>query len=487
MRESKKWLLILCINVFLLAAFSLAVAQDGKMPVTTSSDEARNFYLEGLSLTDKLRFQEARQFFEDAVNTDPDFALGHLNLAFTLPSAKEFFESFDKARALADKVSDGERFWILGVEAGNNGRPLVQREYFLKMVKLYPNDERAHNLLGNYYFGQQMYEEAIGQYEKANKINSEYSQPYNQMGYAYRFLNDYDKAEKAFMKYIELIPDDPNPYDSYAELLMKMGQFEKSIENYRKALKINPNFAASHGGIATNLNFLGRYDEARQQLKTFYDNALNDGQRRGAHFATAVSYMDQGNSDMALAELEKQYSIAAKINDPTNKAGDLQTMGNILLFIGKPDEALMKFTQAREEVLNSDRSDEIKRNARLGYLFNEGRVAVAKKDFEKAKANQKEYALGAEANNNQFQIWASHQLAGIIALAEGNYDTAIAEFQQANQQNTYNLYRMALAYQKKGDKANAKKWFETVANFNQLNNLNYSFVRTQAKDMLAMK
>ena len=28
-------------------------------------------------------------------------------------------------------------------------------------------------------------------------------------------------SEKAFEKYIELIPDDPNPYDSYAELLMQ--------------------------------------------------------------------------------------------------------------------------------------------------------------------------------------------------------------------------------------------------------------------------
>ncbi|MCP4582587.1 MAG: tetratricopeptide repeat protein [candidate division Zixibacteria bacterium] len=487
MRKSNNWLLILCINMFLLASFSLAIAQDGKMPITTSSDEARNSYLHGLNLTDKLRFQEARQFFENAVKADPNFALAYLNLGFTLPSAKEFFETFDKARALTDQISEGERLWILGVEAGNNGRPLVQREYYLRMVKLYPNDERAHNLLGNYYFGQQKYETAIEQYEEAKKINPEFSQIYNQMGYAYRFLNRYGKAETAFKKYVELIPDDPNPYDSYAELLMKMGQFEKSIENYRKALEVNPNFAASHSGIATNFNFLGRHDEARQQLKVFYDGALNDGQRRAAHFATAVSYMDQGNSDMALAELDKQYALADKINDPTNKAGDLGTMGTILLFIGKPDEALLKFKQAREEVVNSDRSDEIKRNARLGYLFNEARVAVAQKKFDTAKAKQVEYAMGAEANNNRFQIWASHQIAGIIALAEGEYDKAISEFQKANPQNTYNLYRIGLAYKGKGDKVNAHKWFETVANYNQLNSLNYSFVRTQAQKLVASK
>ena len=35
--------------------------------------------------------------------------------------------------------------------------------------------------------------------------------------------------------HIELIPNDPNPYDSYAELLLKLGKFDQSIENYKKA------------------------------------------------------------------------------------------------------------------------------------------------------------------------------------------------------------------------------------------------------------
>jgi hypothetical protein len=38
-------------------------------------------------------------------------------------------------------------------------------------------------------------------------------------------LSHYDDAEAAFKKYVQLIPDDPNPLDSYAELLMKRGRF----------------------------------------------------------------------------------------------------------------------------------------------------------------------------------------------------------------------------------------------------------------------
>jgi RNA polymerase sigma factor (sigma-70 family) len=63
---------------------------------------------------------------------------------------------------------------------------------------------------------------AIEHFTKATALAPSYTAPYNQMGYAYRQVADYANAEKAFKKYIELIPNDPNPYDSYAELLPRV-------------------------------------------------------------------------------------------------------------------------------------------------------------------------------------------------------------------------------------------------------------------------
>ena len=62
-----------------------------------------------------------------------------------------------------------------------------------------------------------------------------------------------------FKKYVELIPADPNPYDSYAELLLKMGRFDESVANYQKALAIDSNFSSSRIGIATNLMYEGKH------------------------------------------------------------------------------------------------------------------------------------------------------------------------------------------------------------------------------------
>ena len=106
---------------------------------------------------------------------------------------------------------------------------------------------------------------------------------------------------------------------------------------------------------------------------------------------------------------------------------------------------------------------------------------MAKKDFAAAKSEADEFRKGAEATKNPAQVKNAHELDGIIALAEKDYDRAIAELQQANQQNPQDLYRLCQAYKGKGDAAKAKDYCDKAANFNSLPQLNYAFVRTKAK------
>jgi tetratricopeptide (TPR) repeat protein len=475
-------LLTVATVLWLTAGF--AESQVDKIPITTTSGKARQYYLEGRSLAERLRGQESIEFFGKAIAEDPDFALAYLNLSFVTPSAKGFFENLDKAKALLDQVSEGERLWILGVEAGVNGFIMKQRELYSQLVAAYPSDERAHNLLGNHYFGQQEYASAIKEYEKATEIAPEFSQPYNQLGYSHRFLENYAEAERAFKKYIELIPDDPNPYDSYAELLMKMGEYDKSIKSYRKALAVNPNFVASHIGIATNLNFKAQHKEARKQLDKLHEMARNDGERRAAHLAKAVSYVDEGDMAKAIKELKEQYALAKKINDAAAMSADLIAIGNVLYEWGEYDQAMAEYQNAVEVVKKSDLSEGVKDNTELNLLYNAAAVAMKKGDFQDARAKAEQYLAGVEAIRNPNQIRLAHQLVGMIALEEKDYDMALQELGQASQQNPYNLYRMALAYRGKGEDEMAKELCAKAADFNALNNMNYAFIRTKAKQLL---
>ena len=138
-----------------------------------------------------------------------------------------------------------------------------------------------------------------------------------------------------------------------------------------------------------------------------------------------------------------------------------------------------------EIIKNSNLSKEVKDNAKRSYLFNTARVALKKNDSTSAKNKSEEFIKQIETLNNQNQIRLSHQLKGMIALEEKNYDKAIEEFLKANQRNPYNLYRICLAYKGKGDKEKFKLFCTKVIEFNALNSLNYSFIRNKAKDMIA--
>ena len=294
--------------------------------------------MKGRDLSEKLRATDARAFFQQAAAKDPGFALAQVGLANSSGTAKEFFDAVGRATALADKASEPERLLICALDAGAKGEPARQKDCLTKLAAACPDDERAHNQMGFFHFGRQDYAAAVAEYRKATAINPAFSQPYNQMGYAYRFLGEYQEAERAFQKYIELIPNDPNPYDSYAEPLMKMGRFEESIKSYEKALSVDPNFVASYFGIGNDRVFMGQPAEARKTYAKLLRVARNDGEKLLAHFWTAMSYVHEGKTDEAVAELQKNAAIDQAGKDVVALAGTIGQMGNILLEAGRVDE-----------------------------------------------------------------------------------------------------------------------------------------------------
>jgi tetratricopeptide (TPR) repeat protein len=470
--------------VFGSPAFAQTKPAGDKIPITTSSEDARQLYLKARDLSEKLRATDSRKLFEEAATKDKTFALAQVGLANTAGTAKEFFDAMNRAVALADKVTEPERLIVRGLEAGAKGEVAKQKECYTKLTAAYPGDERGHNLLGGYYFGQQDYPAAVEAYKKATAINPSFSQPYNQLGYAYRFMEKYPEAEQAFKKYIELIPGDPNPYDSYAELLMKTGRFEESIKSYEKALALDPNFVASYVGIGNDQMFMGRGDDARKTFARIDSVARNDGERRLAHFWTAVSWVHEGAPDKALAEAQKLQAIAEGGKDLANAAGDLNLMGNILLEAGQPDAALARFKQQLETIDKADVPTAVKEAAHRNALFNEGRVALAKKDVATARARADAYATQVAAKAIPFEVRQQHELRGRIALEEKDHAGAVRELEQANQQDPRVLYLLAVALQGKGDAARAKAVAAKAADFNGLA-VNYAYVRAKAKELLA--
>ena len=110
----------------------------------------------------------------------------------------------------------------------------------------------------------------------------------------------------------------------------------------------------------------------RSEAWKLHEAARNDGERRTALFAAAVIYADEGKLDQALAELNKEYAVAERINDAAAMSADLVAMGDVALEAGKPDEARKFYARSLMQQERSDLSDEVKEDGRLNHHYNWG-------------------------------------------------------------------------------------------------------------------
>jgi tetratricopeptide (TPR) repeat protein len=454
-----------------------------KIPITTSSEEARQAYLTGRHLSESLRATDARPHFERAIELDESFALAHLALANTAPSAQAFFDSLESAALHAPEASPGEQAMIESVEAAVRSDPVAQRSALDRLISLHPEDERAQNLLAAFHFARQEYPAAIRHYVRATEISPEFAPPYNQLGYAQRFQERYAEAEETFKRYIALLPDEPNPLDSYAELLMKMGRFEDSIESYRLALEKDPNFVASYVGIGTNLLLLDRYDEARANFRTLHQQARDVGEKRQAAFGVVASHIFEGDHASALEGAMELFALAQEIDDRGTMSGDLNLMGDILLHAGIPDEAAVRYGEAIKEIELAKVPEEVKEATRRNHHYDLARVALATGDEAAAEREIALFAELAEGVGLPAELRQAHELKGRSALAKGDFATALAELEQANQRDPRVLYLMAIACSELGDDERAMELGYKAANWNALG-LNYAYIRGPARQLI---
>jgi tetratricopeptide (TPR) repeat protein len=189
----------------------------------------------------------------------------------------------------------------------------------------------------------------------------------------------------------------------------------------------------------------------------------------------------QRRFDLAMKALEQQYALAAAAADTATMAGDHDAMGAVMLEAGKPAEALQHCQTELDLVNGSGLSVEVKANTQQGHHYNLARIAIARHDLATAKTETEAYQTAAIARRNDFEQRAAHALAGELAIANQQYDQALAELAQASQQDVAVLYRTGLAHEGKGDKAKARELYTQAATFNNLMGLNEAFVHSKAR------
>ncbi len=492
---------ILRIAVFMLVALPLflgIVSQRDQIPITTSSPDAKALVEKAVGQMENLRFSEAVDNLTKAVGLDHDCAFAYYCLAMCATTPTDARAQITKAVALADKVSDGERMLIQSFQSQLNGDMLGSTATLQKLVTMYPTDKRAHFSYAAALYNGRKYSDAITELHAAIDIDKTYAPAYNMLGYVEMRNGDLPAGEKALVQYITLVPNEPNPRDSYAELLLKEGKYDEAIASYQKALSIDPGFHSSAIGIANAYVFKGMPAEARKQLQQLYDDAPETGWKITALDEIASTYIHEGRYDQALEQLNKAHTLALAAKDPILVADQLNLIGTTVLqsstidatrgtFLKtrtpetvKIDQAVPYFDDANRVIASSDLPKDVKVRAETMALVNKVDVALLKNNVGSAKSFAAQFEEMTKNDEEMDVQRYRHQIRGMIAMADKKSDDAISELLQSNLRNPLNLYRLSEAYELADNVAKAKEVRAQIWSFNE-DSFNLAFVRPLAR------
>lgn len=487
MKQSISKLALVVIGALFCASLMFPVvllAQQGEVPITTSSDEARKLFLEGRDRFDLIEWATAASYLERALAKDPNFALAHLYRFRTGigggPIAQEYLA---KAVGLVDKVSLGEKNLVLYFKAQVDGQGPKQKEYLDKLLELFPADKSVQLLAGVYFhYTARDFPTALKYYARVTELDKTYAPIYDKIGYCHLNLGNYEEAEKAFVEQIKLAPQSPNPYDSYAELLMRMGRYDESIAQYKKSYDQDPAFVAALEGLGDNYVVKGEYKTAREYYQKQFDKAPEAGEKFGALDNIASSFVHEGNITEALNTYERYRALAKEHRRIGSVITSYQNEGFIFTETGNPAEGVRRYQMAMEVVKQPDTPETVKKNRTLQTMFLECYALLANNDTETALAKMKELNPTVESRQVPDDLRWMNFLNGMVESKKGNYAKALEHYSNSWPDIPFIKYYMAVADEKMGKQEEATKLFRELESWHD-NDLQIALVKHRMRKM----
>ncbi len=277
---------------------------------STENTEAYQLYMQGRYLHFKYKFEDARKFFEAAVEKDPEYplaytglALNYLALGLTTSERQEFMKkalaAADKAIALDPELDEAHNAlgWV---------KYLAQWDWsgaeheFQRAIQLNQNNSQAHINYASVLSAQGKHEQALQEGLIALRLDpSSGDVYYNHILHLFH-ARRFDEALSMSKKGIEIDPEHPRWMTLIPRIYLAQGRFAEAIQETEHRvegdeLKRSPNLGYAYARI-------GRRREAEMVL----DAALHRADKL-SNAAIAIIYTGMDDKEHALDWLEKAY------------------------------------------------------------------------------------------------------------------------------------------------------------------------------------
>ena len=288
----------------------------------TESNEAYQLYLKGRFHWNKRTAEALKksiEYFNQAIDKDPRFALAYAGLAdsYVVPGNRlPPREAMPKAKAAAMRALElddtlAEAHASLGrvFAAYDWDWPNAEKEY-KRAIELNPRYATAHQWYGGYLSVMGRSNEAIAERKRAVELEPLSLVINFELGLAFYYDRDYDRAIEQFQKTLELDQNFAPPHNFLPAAYEQKGMYSEAIAEFKKAIPLTSGSEStlSKAGLGHVYGVSGKKNEARTLLDELKQLSAQE-------FVPATSialiYAGLGENDQAFVWLDKGFEQRA--------------------------------------------------------------------------------------------------------------------------------------------------------------------------------
>lgn len=248
--------------------------------------------------------------------------------------------------------------------------------------------------------------------------------------------------------------------------LVRQGKLEEALAVYREGLRTAPDSVAGHLAAGVVLDLLGRGSEAREHFAKAIAAAPTPQLKANAQRQLAMSYAFENDCRNAARTQQEVFDYYVAQKDFYQQGEMANEVARVCLEAGDFDAAEKWYRLGYESGLKEPgiKPDRV---ALWKFRWEHAQARLAARRGQHEKARQHVSAAKAILDSNPAMAQAQKifypYLTSYVAFYAGDYKTALAELQQANQNDPFIQVLIGQTYEKLGQQDKAREYYRKAA------------------------
>lgn len=274
------------------------------MGCDSSEDRKGRFLLKGNVKMKENDFKSARDFYNEALKIDPDFAEAYYNRGITFQMVADYPQAIqDFTRAISIHPDYADAYYqrsLAYLDHGENYNSLEDAKYLIQLEQ----SARGQFLLGLGYEALANYKEALKAFSNGLQLDEDNIDLYVNRATIYYYLGEMESSLADLKVAESLNSKEPNIYNLYSMIAFDQENYQAAYDRVQQAIALNSSQPFFYNNRGLYQLYLGKLEEGLEDINlSIKQNSNNLYALRNK----GIYYSMTGNEELASKYLQEVF------------------------------------------------------------------------------------------------------------------------------------------------------------------------------------